>query len=169
MRLTLNPSPGVPAAPDSLRAVEPQDVPALAALMLDAYRGTVDFEEDATLEDARAELQRLMQGEYGTPLLGASRVAVLNGRVVGAVLLTRWGPEAFPFVAFTMTAAAFKGQGIALGAMEAVIAGLSAAGEDCLQLVVTTANTPAVRLYKRLGFQVVPPETPTPETNPTAN
>lgn len=163
MRLELGNVAGAHRRPADLRTFHPDDVPDLAALMLDAYAGTVDFEAGATLGDATAELQALLRGEYGTFLPEFSRVAEVQGHLVGAVLVTRWGPDALPFVAFTMTAAKAKGQGIARQTMTAVLVALQQAGEGAIQLVVMADNTPAVRLYGSLGFRVMLRAVPTSE------
>jgi hypothetical protein len=47
-----------------LRAGQPADANALAELMLDAYRGTIDY-DDETLEDAMGEVQAYLAGERG--------------------------------------------------------------------------------------------------------
>ncbi|WP_339094028.1 hypothetical protein ACINK0_05860 [Deinococcus sp. VB343] len=75
-----------------MRAVRPDDGPALAALMLAAYAGTTD-DAGGTLSDAEAEVARLFAGEYGCLLPDLSRVAVRGGRLVSAALLTRFGPQ----------------------------------------------------------------------------
>jgi hypothetical protein len=46
------------------RPVLPDDAPALAQLMLDAYRGTID-DEGETGEEALAEFNAMLDGKYG--------------------------------------------------------------------------------------------------------
>ena len=54
------------AVPDPLsRPVRPDDQPALAVLMLAAYRGTADDEGEGP-DEATAEIHRLFGGGYGT-------------------------------------------------------------------------------------------------------
>jgi ribosomal protein S18 acetylase RimI-like enzyme len=131
------------------RAPRPSDKPGLAALMLDAYRGTVDF-EDETLDQAIAEIERTFGGGYGRFMPECSRVVERNGQIVSATLLTRWQDR--PFVAFTMTASAWKRQGLARACMINAMQDLYESGEEKLSLVVTVANTAAHELYHSLGF-----------------
>ena len=67
------------------RPIERSDVPAVGALMLAAYRGTVD-DEGKTEADAVAEVERTMDGEYGRYLSDCSFVVEDAGRPVGASL-----------------------------------------------------------------------------------
>jgi hypothetical protein len=62
MVLDLNSAPG--PTDIACRTVAPSDQEALAALMLDAYRGTVDYEGE-TLEDAFREIGHTLSGSYG--------------------------------------------------------------------------------------------------------
>ncbi|MFC4455358.1 GNAT family N-acetyltransferase [Deinococcus sonorensis] len=156
MRLTLRPQTLPLIDGFTTRAFRTEDLPALAALMLDAYRGTVDFDEGASLDDAFHELHALKRGEYGMFMPSTSRLVDHDGRVVAAVLVTLWGEAPVPFVAFTMTAAAHKRKGLARLVLSSVINTLLEQGHQTLDLVVTRANTPAVQLYERLGFQDAP-------------
>jgi hypothetical protein len=52
------------------------DAEALARLMLDAYRGTIDDEGGHSFEDAKAEVRRTFDGEYGEMIWDASFVAM---------------------------------------------------------------------------------------------
>ncbi|MDQ3688512.1 MAG: hypothetical protein M3406_00465 [Chloroflexota bacterium] len=59
-----------------VRLPAPDDMESLAALMLDAYHGSVDADGDETLEMARDEVSSFLAGQSGKPLLEHSRVAV---------------------------------------------------------------------------------------------
>lgn len=134
----------------ALRAVGPSDVEALAHLMLQAYRGTID-DEGETLSDALTEVQRTCSGGYGAFDADASCVAEVQGRLVSAVLVTRH--QGGPWVAFTMTAPPAGRMGWARRCLASAIAVLAARGERHLRLVVTVGNLPAVALYRGLGFE----------------
>lgn len=149
-----------------MRAPEARDAAALARLMLDAYAGTVD-DEGGTHEDAEAEVARLFGGAYGAMEWEVSRVVEDGGggggALAAATLVTRntgtmKGPIGVPigvgeaFVAFSMTAPAFKRRGLARAGLVAMMAGLRARGEARVHLVVTRGNVAAVRLYESLGF-----------------
>ena len=140
-----------PAAADpQARAPTLADAEALAALMLDAYRGTID-DEGETLDDARAAVRQLFDGEFGAMLWAVSEVSARAGRLVSATLLTRWQER--PFVAFMMTAPGQQRQGLARAGLRRAINRLAAAGDTVLRLVVTQGNTRAEALYESLGFR----------------
>ncbi len=198
----------------ALRGPSGADAEAIAVLMLDSYRGTVD-DSGETIEDARREVGKLLSGEYGEFLASFSFVfedcsaealrspfgarasegqgpgvslappgdslnprqqprgpsgqggAPAGGAVQGlsgagggaerafaaATLVTRVKGE--PFVAFSMTAPAWKRRGLARAGLVRAMNRLREAGETQVSLVVTRANEPAVRLYESLGFAVV--------------
>ena len=130
-------------------SVAAMDAEALAHLMLDAYRGTVD-DDGETIDDARAEIGRLFAGEFGILDEDASGVVRVEDGIVAATLITRY--EDAPFLAFSMTAPAWQRRGYARAGIERAMARLAARGETVLSLVVTRANEPATRLYERIGF-----------------
>jgi RimJ/RimL family protein N-acetyltransferase len=140
-----------PAPADSLaRAPTPADADALAALMVEAYRGTID-DEGETPNDAREVVQDLFDGDFGALQWAVSEVAERDGRLVAATLITRW--ENRPFVAFTMTAPGQQRQGLARAGLVRASNRLAAAGETVLRLMVTQGNTRAEALYESLGFR----------------
>src|SRR4029077_7184304 len=115
-----------------LPAVRPPtaaDRDALARVMLDAYRGTID-DEGETIVEAAAEVDAWFAGPE--PLVDRSLVAVEADRIVGAALLSR--VDGTPFVAYLYTAAAWKRRGIAEGLVRAVMSSLAKAGEDRIHL-----------------------------------
>jgi GNAT superfamily N-acetyltransferase len=126
------------------------DVPALAALMWDAYRGTPDEADVGDLQGAVRELHLTLNGEYGTFLRDASFVTEHEGRPVGAALVTLY--RDLPLLAFLFTATAHAGRGLGRGLVLAVMHALAEQGHDTLTLAVTRRNRRARRLYDRLGF-----------------
>jgi len=132
-----------------LRAPVPEDAPQLATLMLNAYRGTVDYEGENE-DGAIAEVQKTLRGSAGPFDWLCSRVVEREGILASAALVTRWQDR--PFIAFTMTAAAFKRNGLAWACMLDAMRALAASGETEARLMVRIANTPAVALYESLGF-----------------
>jgi len=117
--------------------------------MLDAYRGTVDADGSETIGMARREVNGYLAGESGPPLLEVSRVVEEDGRLVAAVLVSRY--EGLPLIAYVMTAPSHKRRGLAAGLMADVLAALAVSGEERAHLWVTSAN-PALRIYEQLGF-----------------
>ena len=125
------------------------DESALAALMMRAYVGTIDYEgEDEA--DALVEVRHTLSGGKGPFLWSASNVIEREGVLASATLVIRWQNQ--PLVAFTMTDARFKRQGLGRACMLSAMHQLHAAGETELHLFVTLANSEAVGLYRSLGF-----------------
>jgi GNAT superfamily N-acetyltransferase len=137
------------AADPRVRAPRPGDAPAIAELMLAAYRGTIDDEGESP-EETLDVVQQLFAGEYGAMLWNISEVIEQDGRLVAATICTVW--EGRPFVAFMVTAPEHKGLGLARAGLTRAINRLAAAGDPVLRLVVTRGNAPAEKLYASLGF-----------------
>jgi GNAT superfamily N-acetyltransferase len=121
------------AAADAVRQPHPDDLEALAELMLSAYRGTID-DDGETLEDAIREVRSFFDG---APLLEASLVAEDRAGLRSACLVSRY--DGSPLVAYVMTRPGSKGRGHA-GRLLRVLA------------AITDGNTPSERLFRRLGF-----------------
>jgi len=156
MRLDLGAAPldhsPLPEATTS-RVVTRGDAEALAVLMEDAYRGTIDAEPGQDLDDARKEIAATFAGDYGAPMPEASVLAFEGDELVSASIVTRF--EEAPFVAFTMTQLSHKGRGLSRAVMTRSMKVLAGAGESHLDLVVTAGNDPAQRLYSSLGFVTI--------------
>lgn len=140
------------SADPGCRPPAPTDAEALASLMLEAYRGSTD-DEGETIDDARREIRRLLDGHYGEFLPEVSEVVERDGRIVAATLLTIW--EGKPLVSFSMTSPAWKRSGLARAGLLRSINSLLQRGDRELQLFVTRGNEPAERLYESLGFREI--------------
>ena len=121
----------------------------LAELMLAAYRGSPD-EEEETIEQALTEIRKTFEGEHGPFLLHCSRVVERDEKIVAAILVTGWQQR--PLIAYAMTAPEWKRKGLARAAMLNTMQDVLATGERLLSLVVTVKNEPAFALYQGLGF-----------------
>jgi RimJ/RimL family protein N-acetyltransferase len=138
-----------------LRAAQPTDTQVLAELMLDAYRGTIDY-DDETLDDAVGEIQAYLAGERGgQPLLSVSRLAFEGSVLVSACLAADWHERQGPAIAYVMTRAGWKNLGVAQQVLCAVLQALCEQGHRQAWAVITEGNTPSERLFGRLGFQRV--------------
>lgn len=163
MTLTLSQMPTLArrGSDATFRALTPADAPMLALLMYESYRGTVD-DAGETHDDARGEVAKLLAGDFGAVDWGASLVCASKAGLASATIITRDGVAPPPlalgeaFLAFSMTAPHAKRQGLARAGLLQAVATLRARGEHRLHLVVTRANTPALRLYESLGFVVGP-------------
>ena len=131
------------------------DVEALAALMIDAYRGTIDADGSETLEDARTEVRGFFAAKSGEPMLEHSCLAFDGDRLVSAILVSRF--EGIPLLAYAMTAPSHKGRGLATGLTRRALNSLARTGVDQMHLWVTAGNADAEHIYERLGFRDVNP------------
>lgn len=143
--------PRATTAPHDFRHPDESDIPALGALMWDAYRGTPD-EIDAGdgVETATHEIGLAFQGAHGPFQHKASFVAEQDGHLVAAALVTVWKGE--PLLAYLFTAPEHTGRGLGRRLVEAVMHALGEQGHTQLSLAVTENNTRARRLYDSLGF-----------------
>ena len=121
----------------------------LAALMLDAYKGTADYEGES-LEEAKEEISNLLEGKYGIFLIDHSLLYRENGVLVSATLVTL--EQGTPLLAYSMTRSGYKRRGHAGALIVASADSLERAGYTHLDLWVTDCNHPAINLYKKLGF-----------------
>jgi GNAT superfamily N-acetyltransferase len=137
-----------PAIALPTRRLDSTDAEALAALMIDAYRGTID-DDGETIEDARNEIDGYFAGSSGTPLLEASAGAIEGGVMVAAVLVSTFRGE--PLIAYLMTGRAWTRRGLATSLVQGALADLASMGASRAHLWVTAGN-PAERIYECLGF-----------------
>jgi RimJ/RimL family protein N-acetyltransferase len=131
------------------RAPTTDDAEALAQLMLDAYRGTIDY-FDETIDDARDEVDSYL--ENGARL-DWSRVHEGESGLDSAVLAGLIGGGAL--IGFAMTAAAAKGTGLAARLLDEVLHALQSAGRTEVSAVITAGNQASERLFTRAGFERV--------------
>lgn len=138
------PMPGV-------RTLRKDDEQLLGTLLYAAYKGTVD-DEGESLNDALQEAQRTLRGEYGPVMWNVSFLLVSGDTAVGASVVTMWGDDDTPFLAFSAVHPKRQREGIATHLLRLSLAGLRKIGYQRLRLMVTAANTPAVRFYEKMGF-----------------
>ena len=134
----------------TVRPVTPFDLEILAKLMLDAYRDTIDF-DDETLDDARGEIADFFDSE---PLHQHSTIVLDKKTAVSACLVNRWGDKG-AFVGYVMTDPRYKGQGIGTACVATSLQSLADAGERLATLFITEGNTPSERLFENLGARRV--------------
>jgi ribosomal protein S18 acetylase RimI-like enzyme len=129
------------------------DEEALFLLYLETYPD--DIVRD--LAEARDELRRTFEGEYGPLDLQASPLA-LEGETLGACVLTvteaPWPdtPQG-PFIIEVMVHPNHRRRGLAAYLIQETARRLSAAGKRTAALRVMSENTGALRVYRRLGFR----------------
>ena len=131
------------------RLIEDDDLPAVATLMVESYRGTVDY-DDEDADAALEELQGTADGANGTPLRSAWLMYTDgSGDPVSAVITTLWRGR--PLIAYTFTSPAQQRQGLSTSLIESVAELVAGRGDRLVSLVVTRSN-PAMGMYEKLGF-----------------
>ncbi|MCO6051385.1 GNAT family N-acetyltransferase [Mesorhizobium sp. RP14(2022)] len=149
------------AAPITIRTLSPEKVreriPELSAVLLDCVHGGASVSFMAPMAPETAD--RFWQGVATRAANGDAVVLVAEqeGRIVGTAQLVTGLPENQPHradVAKVLVHRGARNRGVAQGLMEAVEA--EARRLDRTLLVLDTVpDTPAYRLYTRLGWQEV--------------
>jgi len=129
--------------------VRPDDLDALASLMVDAYRGTIDYDGEE-IDEAVAEVQSYFDGE---PIDAASTIIEVDGEVVSACLVG--GHEGGAMVGYVMTAPSHKEQGLGRMATFVSIGSLQGQGFTGVHAWITEGNVPSEKIFLGLGFEGV--------------
>lgn len=140
------------AAPDPdflLRHPNRDDRDALAELMLDAYRGTIDYEGEG-IDEARVEVDDYLANE---PMLSSSWVVEDEQTMLSAILVSP-GKDV-RVVGYVMTRASAKGLGLAGRLLERSLEELRDLGWAAVDAFITSGNTPSERLFARAGAALV--------------
>ncbi len=127
------------------RGIEATDRDALAQLMLDAYRGTIDYEGE-TLVEASSEVDEWFAG---SPLLAHSFAAAADDGLVSANLVMTMHNQ--PFIALVMTHPLVKRQGYGAAVVQATLESLRDAGHRRVVFYITDGNTASEALFTSLG------------------
>ncbi len=139
----------VPPLPLPVRTVGAKDADALAQLMADAYRDSVD-PEWADYEVALREILRIFTAIDGPVAPRACLAAFDEGRPVSACL-TR-SSRGKGCISYLMTASSHKNRGLGRGLLLRSLAALKDMGVAKAFLDVTRGNAHAEHLYESLGF-----------------
>lgn len=146
------PDAEVPGEPGGIaRHPATADCDALAALMLDAYLHTIDYDGE-TLADARDAIQSYFTDAELPALPECSWLYEVEGRLASACLVAEWPPRGCPLIAYVLTGAAWKGRALGRHVVQLSLASLRAAGYAEARAVITEGNLPSERLFARLGF-----------------
>jgi GNAT superfamily N-acetyltransferase len=135
------------------RRIAREDADALGRLMLQAYRGTVDYEGE-TLKEAILEMEETLDGKYGPLLQKCSFVMEKHRRLLSGSIVTLWRDFNSPLLVFSMTDPSCRKQGMAGFLIRKSIDSLMVRGYRELHLFATETNVPARRLYEKIGFEV---------------
>lgn len=138
-----------------LRAIERSDRDALAAAYLAAYPPGVAA---ANLADAEQEMDDTFAGEFGALRPDLTRVALLRGLPVGAVLVVEksiWDPHLDgPFIIDLFVHPDAKGMGVGRALLDESVHACAVAGDSALSLRIGEGTSLAAHaLYARAGFK----------------
>jgi ribosomal protein S18 acetylase RimI-like enzyme len=151
----------------TLRPPTPDDVPALAALYFAAYPPGVAC---ATLTEAQEDIRATFAGAYGDLWLDASALiehhdptSTATPTLAAAILTVHCAPwegtPACSFIIELFTAPPLRRLGLARTALIHARNAALASGATAIALRVSADNTPAIALYRTLGFAVWPSST----------
>jgi len=129
----------------TLRHPRIDEVEALAELMLDAYRNTIDDEGEGTDE----ALEEVNQWFAGTPRLDASWVYASGEIILSASLVS--GNQT-PMIGYIITRSTWKGRGLGAYVVRQSLLSLQDGGASEVRAWVTEGNTPSERIMERFGF-----------------
>ena len=132
-----------------VRPVGADDRQELAALMMDAYPGTIDYDGE-TLEQAVEEIDGYLKTEA---YLEVSRAAVSGGVIQAAVLMSRIA--GVPLVGYVMTRAAVKGQGLASALLDIATEAVWANGASEISAYITEGNLPSEAIFRKAGYELI--------------
>lgn len=136
------------------RNISKGDTHILGSLMLNAYKGTIDYAGE-NIEDAISEIQASLNGKYGPFMDKCSFLIERDGKVISASIITWFDEVKKPLLAFSMTHPNFKNQGFGTYLLKKSINALLDDGNHELYLVVTDGNMPAQHLFEKMGFQKI--------------
>ncbi len=138
-----------------LRSAQPADAEAMAVLMIEAYRDTIDYDGE-TVDDARGEIAAYLSGERGGPaMLTPSFLAIVNGEVVAGCLVAEWESRRCPLIAYVMTHATWKQQGLGRRLVWESVNSLRVDAYPQVRAVISAGNLPSERLFLGLGFHKI--------------
>ncbi len=148
--------PGAASAPATvqLQPLDPKLTGELAEAYFSAYPTGVACN---TLDEAAQEIRDTFAGEYGILRQDASAMAVLDGRVVGAVLVVErsiWDADLDgPFIIDLFVDSVARRTGLGRALVQHAASQCAAAGDKHLSLRVGEGTSPAAHaLYRSLGF-----------------
>jgi predicted GNAT family acetyltransferase len=147
------PARTVVSAGHGVRSITSDDIPGLSKLMLDAYIGTIDY-DDEDLDDAVGEVRSYF--ENGHPLLDRSYLVESQGPIVSAVLVSL--SDGMPFIGYVMTAPDSKNLGLGRLVTTASLVALAQDGYEKVVFYITEGNRPSEALFRAVGAVHTPAE-----------
>ena len=151
-----------PTAPGSLaeatwRNPSIADQHILADLMLDSYRGTIDYDGE-TLDDALREVESYFARHLAdSTWLETSWLAFIENDLACASLIGFWQDRDSPIIAYVMTASRWKGKHFATIGVSRSLQSLAEKNYTNVHAVITEGNVPSERVFTQIGFRRVIP------------
>ena len=130
------------------------DPQAVAELMIDAYKGTIDYDGES-LQDAIDEVQSYLEEDHVQPMLSCSWLYLVQGQLASACLVGLWGSDKKPLIAYILTGPKWKGRGYADLVLKASLECLREEGLQEVHAFITEGNTPSEKLFLKNGFSKV--------------
>ena len=134
------------------RNIKDTDINELGSVMLDAYKDTID-DEGETLEDAQNEIKSVLEGKYGEFISKVSFLIELDNKITSAIFINLF--EGKPLITYVFTSKKNSGKGMAKHLIQKSTNSLSELGFEELYLYVSKGNMNAIRLYERIGFEIM--------------
>jgi hypothetical protein len=128
------------------------DTQILAELMLDSYRGTIDY-DDETIEDAVNEVGSYYSRLSDTIWLESSWLGLIDDELTCACLVDFWRERRVPLISHIMTASRWKGKQLATAAVLRTLQSLANKNLTEIRAVITEGNFPSEKVFARLGFE----------------
>ena len=150
-----------------LRRPAQGDAEALGELLLDAYRGTIDYEGE-DLAAATGVVRDFFAGKEYPPDIAASVVAWRGPTPAAFCMIAEWQARSCRFVEYVATRSGEKRRGVGRLVLGESLRRLSRAGHPEVRAVITLGNTASDALFRRLGFEDLGPLGPRPGTPPKA-
>jgi GNAT superfamily N-acetyltransferase len=135
-----------------LKPITPQDITKVATTMLEAYKGTLDQQED-TLQEVILEVEKIINDGYGPFIAEASYWIEINNEAAAVICINLWNEK--PLITEIYTGRKFLHQGMASTLIRKSMNTLKRMGYDEIILYVTAENSDALQLYEKLGFMQV--------------
>jgi ribosomal protein S18 acetylase RimI-like enzyme len=163
MAYPLDPPPPKPKLPPDITmeplAVEHAEI--VGRISHAAHDISKDLEgyHDFVSPESRAELERrIFSGMFGSVITEASLFVRYRGEPAGVCLVVGipgWGYDRVAWILDMAIRPGLQGHGIGRAMMQQSLHGMASAGVPIAGLAVTVDNGHAVRMYEKVGFQVV--------------
>ena len=133
------------------RTLTTVDQQLLAGLMLDSYRGTIDYDGE-TIEDAMREVNSYFS-DTDSGWFDYSWLAFMEKDLACASLVGFWPDRNSPMIAYVMTASQHKGKHLATMGVSRSLRSLAEKNYTTVHAVITEGNVPSERVFTRVGFR----------------